>query len=533
MVFAVQRFFHRVIAGVATFVMTVVALVAIPTTSAQASTACSTTGATSSYGGGSGTSAAPYLISTPQQLAYLSATTGDWGKHFRQTANIDLGNCKWTPIGGRFTGSYDGDFFSITGLLIDIPASPTTSNRQGLFGALTNATIRDLVLEGTISAPGATAEVGGLVGKVEGTTTIENVKVKVNISAGASTVGVGGIAGVGDDSRSTISYSSYRGNLSSSYSSGGIAGRWIGAISNSYAIATITVTSGTNNAGGILGSITPAGNKLINSLAVTNAPYGLSGGDVAMGETGSTGSFWNKDLGPTTQAARTNPQPMLAYGQTTAELKQSSTYSAKSWAIVEGWEPFSAPTKIWGICGSDVNDGYPFLLWEYASNPCPSSNDASGSAEGRALSPAIHLDLKANVGDQISGRPVEIAGTGVGGGSAYSLVVRSAPTTITSGSASGMGNFSNTLRMPALPAGTHTLTLKASAPDGSALTLTQTFTVSAAGVVTSMSDPIGKVGKTLAETGSDPQSAMWGWGVALLLIAAGVLMRTTRKRFAL
>lgn len=47
------------------------------------------------------------------------------------------------------------------------------------------------------------------------------------------------------------------------------------------------------------------------------------------------------------------------------------TYSNASWDIVEGWDTFSSSgtLKIWGIC-SGVNSGYPFLLWEYASDPC-------------------------------------------------------------------------------------------------------------------------------------------------------------------
>ena len=513
-------------------VISALGLAVVPAGDAQASTACSTTGATSAYGGVD--SAGNLLISTPEQLAFLATQLADWAKSFKQTADIDLRGCNWRPIGANdisgltFNGDYDGAGFSITNFFIDTTVS---DRRIGLFGMTSGSTIKDVRLQGSIRANSA-PEVGALVGKGAGTT-VTRVKVNVDVEATGSSY-VGGIVG-NIDGASSVSYSSYRGTISGKTTSGGAAGGIAGytissaTMSNNYVFGTISA----NVSGGVVGTNEGI---IVNSYAVNNAVFGLSG--QRMSEVGSSGSFWDKDLRPTTTAAGSGTQPSFAAGKTADQMKlietYTSTFPSKSWDIVNGWEAFSvsAPAKIWGIC-SGVNDGYPFLLWEYSSNPCATSNNASGSAEGHALSPAIHLDLKAKVGDQISGRPVEIAGTGLGSGSAYSLVVRSTPTTITSGSASGMGNFSNTLRMPALPAGTHTLTLTAIAPDGSALTLTQTFTVSAAGVVTSMSDPIGKVGRTLAETGSNPQSAMWGWGVALLLIAAGVLMRATRKRFAL
>ena len=515
-------------------VISALGLAVVPAGDAQASTACSTTGVTRAYGGVD--SDGNLLISTPEQLAFLATEDKDWANRFKQTADIDLRGCNWQPIGANatsgltFNGDYDGAGFSITNFFIDTNASGL---RMGLFGITRGSTITNLRLQGSIRANSA-PEVGALVGKAE-FTTISRVKVDVNVEATGSSY-VGGIVGNLDSTTApaSVSYSSYRGTISGKSAVGGIAGyaTTSATMSNNYVFGTISTTTA-NASGGVVGT---NGGIVVNSYAVNNAAFGLSG--QAMSEVGSSGSFWDKDLRPTTTAAGSGTQPSFAAGKTAYQLKMietyTSTFPSKSWDIVNGWEAFSvsAPAKIWGIC-SGVNDGYPFLLWEYTSNPCATSNNASGSAEGRALSPAIHLDLKANVGDQISGRPVEIAGTGLGGGSAYSLVVRSSPTTIKSGSASGMGNFSNTLRMPALPAGTHTLTLTAIAPDGSALTLTQTFTVSAAGVVTSMSDPVGTVGKTLAETGSNPQSAMWGWGVALLLIAAGVAMRATRKRFAL
>ena len=40
------------------------------------------------YSGGGGTSDDPYKVATTSDLIQLSNTSGDWGKHFIQTADI-------------------------------------------------------------------------------------------------------------------------------------------------------------------------------------------------------------------------------------------------------------------------------------------------------------------------------------------------------------------------------------------------------------------------------------------------------------
>lgn len=522
---------QRFAALFAVFVVAVVGLIITPASEARATGPCPTTGATTAYAGGTGSTADPFLIATPQQLALLSATSADWGKHFRQTANIDLGGCQWTSIGvdtvAPFTGSYDGGGFTISGLSI----GDQIGTAVGLFGlvggvAPTGVTITNLTLAGTIDT--SDARVGGLAGYVlaaNARATFSKIRVEMDITYRGGDY-AGGL--VGEATNVDILYSSYEGTFSSTSSSGVTAGigGWGNASTNrmsifdSYARAAFSGPSTLQ--GGIAGW---------NSATVTRSYSASSGGDagVAVSTLTASGVFWDTTVGPTT--ANRIGQVSGATGLDSTTMKTRTPYSQASWNIVDGWEPFDTSTnKIWGIC-SGVNDGYPFLLWEYSANPCPApSGGASGSGTSATAGPAIHLDLKASVGDQISGRPVEIAGTGLGGGSPYSLVVRSTPNTLDSGSASGVGNFSNTLRMPALPAGTHTLTLTATAPDGSTLSLVQSFTVSADGVVTAVSEPLGNMKRKLAATGADSWAAMSGIVLAVLLIAAGVLARGLNRR---
>lgn len=509
----------RMFGALVGFLMIAMGAVVVPTQPAQATGACSTTGATSAYGGGAGTSGDPYLISTPQQLALLSGTSGDWGRHYKQTANIDLGGCQWTTIGTsstRFTGSYDGNGFQISGLSIGDQAGTSA----GLFGEVGGVSLSNLRLSGAMNSNDPF--VGGLVGKVVGTSgsraTISKIKVDMDITYRDGNY-AGGIVGQAD--YLTVRYSAFLGDfVAASGDTAGIAawGSFL-RIEDSYARVTFSGTSSRQS--GISGW---------NSATVARSFSASTGGDNGVSEMGLTAEnvFWDSTIGPL--VATSNGAVAGATGLSTTDMKTLGTYSAASWGIVDGWQPFdAASSKIWGIC-SGVNDGYPFLLWEYNSNPCPSaSSNSGGGEEARSLAPAIHLDVKAKVGDLISGKPVEIAGTGLGSGSTYSLVVRSTPTTLDSGSANGSGAFENTVRMPTLSAGTHSVTLAAVASNGSTLSLVQTFTVSSTGVITSISDPAGSVTSSLAATGANSQSAMWGFGIAMALIAAGVFVRAVRR----
>ncbi len=98
-----------------------------------------------SYSGGDGTSGSPYQIANLTDLKFLSEQYYDWSKYFIQTANIDAtATSGWntglgfSPIGSiifigkleKFTGNYNGNYHTITGLYINRPATDDI----GLFG---------------------------------------------------------------------------------------------------------------------------------------------------------------------------------------------------------------------------------------------------------------------------------------------------------------------------------------------------------------------------------------------------------------
>jgi hypothetical protein len=141
------------------------------------------------------------------------------------------------------------------------------------------------------------------------------------------------------------------------------------------------------------------------------------------------------------------------------------------------------------------------------------------------------LDLGLNVGASVEGLLVS---------SADSVVVRSIPITIASGSATSTGTVSDSSgRMPSgLAAGPHTVTFTGTDSDGNAVSQVAHVTVNDTGTVTCVSylaaestvpDETGRDAEAilLAETGFDaaPFAA-----AALLLLAAGVVLTLRRRR---
>jgi hypothetical protein len=344
--------------------------------------ACSTTA--SGYAGGDGSSGVPFQISNAAELIRLSTTTADWtSKHFVQTADIDLNDCEWTPIGTaatKFTGSYNGAGLTIQGFKIDtIYADIYNANNIGLFGVVSGGTIKNLVLDGAINSNGGL--VGGLVGKVDNASTvIQNVKVLVDITYPGLNY-AGGI--VGSFEAGTIRYSAFLGSFSASdeYAAIGSFTGYVtsGNTQHSYGRAVMSGTSAVKAGMNGYSSV-----RVSSSYTVTpGANFGITG----FNSSGAvSNSFWDSTVGPT--IARPDGTAVAgATGKTTTQLKEIATYSAAGWNIVSGWEVFSTSgtPKIWGIC-SGVNDGYPFLLWEYSTNPCVSPPAASSSAAAPAPS---------------------------------------------------------------------------------------------------------------------------------------------------
>ena len=334
--------------------------------------ACSTSSTTLS---GTGTSGDPYLIQNKDDLVFLSLTDSYWNtnKYFKQTANIDLAGCEWTPIGSsaslkNFKGSYDGNFKTISNLYFN----NSTSSDVGLFGVTINNTLSTETIKnlGLLNVDiKANRQVGSFVGQVAGNTDYKYLFATGTLEAtGAGKDYFGGLVGSGA-SYANISHSYSRVNILGAIdSSAGLAGR-LKTATKSYSTGSVPIAAYNSGLSTTFESNTSTSN--------------------------TTGSVW--DITTSGQTKETYDSGSTANGKTTAQMKTLSTFTGLSWAITDGWAEFNASTNIWGICTA-VNDGYPFLQWQYTSstidstcagyvNPNPPATDGGESSPTVTVTP--------------------------------------------------------------------------------------------------------------------------------------------------
>ena len=180
-----------------------------------------------------------------------NGNTYDGGYCFVQTADINLGGHEWYPIGGelyQFQGSYDGQNFDITGLIL-VDYNLTFS---GLFGYVDCGEMKNI----NLINPYITSKkehVAGIVGAAN-----ESVIINCHVKGGYISADSGKVAGIHggaygakiiDCSNSADIYSSY-------YSVGGIAG-WtngdMARIENCINYGRVEGNSATIQVGGICG----------------------------------------------------------------------------------------------------------------------------------------------------------------------------------------------------------------------------------------------------------------------------------------
>ena len=182
---------------------------------------------------GNGTETDPYQISTADGLKWFrdkvnSAKTSDETKICAVlTANIDLENEAWTPIGiGKdtrkqdlpYSGTFDGNGHTISGLNVNY-----RDKNGGLFCYVKSATIKNLTVAGSVThSSGDGVDYGGIVGYAD-SSTIENCTNRCTVTGNWYAGGI-----VGESVDSDIIGCANFGNISSPFRSGGICGKVAG-----------------------------------------------------------------------------------------------------------------------------------------------------------------------------------------------------------------------------------------------------------------------------------------------------------------
>ncbi len=192
-------------------------------------------------------------ITTAAELAWLAKQQNIFrGYTFKLTADIDLNNREWTPIGSTYTfnGNFDGQGHTVSNLKC------TNSREGGLFAKIINATVKNVTVSGSVSfnTDNDACQLGGIVAHVRDNSTITDCTNQCTITATGSgnRCDVGGIAGyVHNQSNNCtfiISSNTNTGNVSGNGKTSSYAGGIIGTATASNS-SSITLTGNRYNGG--------------------------------------------------------------------------------------------------------------------------------------------------------------------------------------------------------------------------------------------------------------------------------------------
>ncbi len=212
---------------------------------------------------GSGTEQDPYVISSLDNLYWLSINNSEWDKYFTQSLDIDATNTNnWNvgdhdldpntpdepmgflpigddPVDGKrqivpFTGLYNGNGHVIMGLCINMPGH----DNIGMFGMIQNGSI------------------------------VSNLKLNVvNIKGKNKT---GGIVGYCRDNNTQISQCNTTGSIQGNWMVGGLAGYNLYGTIIDHCYSTATVTGNSECIGGLVGYNYGCTIKYCNATGVVN-----------------------------------------------------------------------------------------------------------------------------------------------------------------------------------------------------------------------------------------------------------------------
>ena len=317
---------------------------------------------------GAGTVGDPYRVTSWSQLNSmrdnlsahyklmnnLDASSSGYSTYAASSSNSSSG---WMPIGNSatpFTGSFDGNGFSISGLNIN----RTSSDDVGLFGQLGAASlVKNLKVQSASVAGGN--KVGILAGSTLGTIR--------DCSFNGSVTGTSKIGGIAGESSSTIERCMVSGTVtaSSSYAGGVFGIMNAGSVTDAYSLASV---NGSNYTGGFGGSI--SGSFLRSYSAGSVSGSSNTGGFAGISTASISKVYWDAEgSGQLTSAA--------GISKTTSEIKNYSLFFTDGWDLQ--CERANGNTDTWGLSLS-VNNGYPFLSLESGTTTCPQWNSQSNNS---------------------------------------------------------------------------------------------------------------------------------------------------------
>ncbi len=303
----------------------------------------------SPFGAGAGDDPSdPYLICSRTQLKAVETSLSS---HYRLASNLNLTGTPWAPIQGIFTGTFDGDFKSISDIHVTQAAPSVTigslnfvssalfaalgsgsvvqnlrldarienssvtagignGNAGALAGAAVGATVTNIAVS-SVNITGYHGMFGGLVGYAERSTfdtvRITNLDILPPVTAGVtatfgSELRIGGLIGQVGNAAVSISRASVSGIIRNSgdsnsqslagYSRGGVIGELLSLIQLSQVESLVVLETETRNtrSGGFVGRVASPGSvDISNSIRLGSIQAaGPPGGTLGGG--GGTGT---------------------------------------------------------------------------------------------------------------------------------------------------------------------------------------------------------------------------------------------------
>ncbi len=365
-----------------------------------------------------------YQVSSKRELVWVSWATSNWNTgvtgtgtevsradalaaSYIVTADIDLADCLFSPIGldtsKPFSGQFDGDEKTISGLNV-----ASNGADVGLFGVVSGSgVVKDLVVEGTVQGTRtSSARQGGIVGTLERGATVDNVTARVNVTSSSPSAWVGGL--VGWASGGTIQNSTSSGDVSTSSTSttskiGGLVGYLLSdaTISNSSATGDVT---GVNTVGGLVGESNNSTDITNSSASGTVRGASFVGGLVGKSfDSGTTRRVYSTG---TVEASGAYVGGLIGY----AEIGYSQIEST---VVLESWAsgPVSGGTQVGGLIGyAKTNPSYSTTVTirqSYSSGDVDGNDDVGGLV-GQALDARVVIENSYATGDATGG--VDVGG---------------------------------------------------------------------------------------------------------------------------
>ena len=317
-------------------------------------------GTTKTQPTGQGTQASPYEIADGEQLAWLANAVNNSASsakfYAELTDDIDLGGNPFTPIGKdfhEFSGSFDGKGYTVSGLNV-------TAQYAGLFGSIKDAEIKNVIIQGTVTAAGSNSYAAGIAAVAKGSS--NSITGCGNETTVSSDYYAAGILGSNFNSSTTTP-------ITGCYNSGSVSGKSRAAgilaydngkasISDCYNIGTITSS---DNAGGIRAHYTSMAGSIQNCYNASSVT-GNSAGAIAPGGNNTLKNCFYLNTGSDKNTGAT--ALTLAKMQSGLLVKLGTD----NWTSVRG-----------------VNNSLPVLKWQNVSAPTAKVTLVSDAAFVRSI----------------------------------------------------------------------------------------------------------------------------------------------------